>query len=121
MLYLSNPTVPQSETPWGPAIPLPDPRLENLMWGLESSQQRENFLVLLFAGLWAAHPVGMGFDFNVITPPPMSHCSFSFVLGLGVSFFWWVLTSSCGWLLATSCGFGVLRGEDVHTSFYSAI
>ena len=48
-----------------------------------------------------------------------SCCSFSFVLGCGGVFFWWVPTFFDG-CSAPSCDFGILAGEDEYT-FYSAI
>ena len=44
-------------------------------------------LVLLFSSLWVTHVVGVGSDFIVIAPLPVSHCSFFFVFGHGVSFY----------------------------------
>ena len=43
-------------------------------------------LVLLFSSLWVARPVGMGFDFIMISFLLLSCCSFSFVFGYEVSF-----------------------------------
>ena len=37
------------------------PRLGSLMGGLESSQQCENFLSLLFSSLWVTHLVGLNY------------------------------------------------------------
>ena len=54
-------------------------------------------VVVLFSSLWVTHLVGMRFDFIVIAPLLPSCCSFFFVFGCGV-FFWWVPGSSCRWL-----------------------
>ena len=54
-------------------------------------------LVSLFSSLWVTHLAGMGFDFIMIVPLLPSHCSFFFVFGYGVSF-WWIPASSCWWL-----------------------
>ena len=75
-------------------------------------------MVLLFSGLWVAHPVGMGSGFIVIAPLLPSGCSFSFVLGCGVSFFGGFQSPPVDSCSTTSCDFGVLT-EDKHTSFYS--
>ena len=40
---------------------------------------------LRFSSLWVTHLAGMGFDFIVIVPLPLS-CGFFFVFGCGVSF-----------------------------------
>ena len=56
------------------------------MWCLEPLPQYENFfgiIVLHFVGHYLAC---MRLDFNVNAPLLSSHCSFSFVLGCGVSF-----------------------------------
>ena len=86
------------------------------------------------SGSWCAHRfvwalwvslVGIGFDCKHDFSPP------TILLGLllcpltwGI-FFWWDPTFSCWWLRLqsseASCNFGVLTGEDEHTSFYSAI
>ena len=75
------------------------PRLGSLTWGSECSQQWENLLgLLLFSSLWVTHLAGMGFDFIIIEPLLPSCCSFFFVFGCGISFFWWAPVSSCQWL-----------------------
>ena len=64
------------------------PKLGSLMWGLEPSQQCENFFgIIVIQCVWVAHPTGLGFHFIVIVPLLPSCCSFSFVLGYWVSFF----------------------------------
>ena len=66
-------------------------------------------------------PVGMGFDFIMISPRLLSCCSFSFFSGRGVSLFGgFQHPPANGWSTA-SCDFGTLSGEDEHTSFYSSI
>ena len=62
------------------------PRLGSLMWCLETSNNVRTSFVLLRSSLWAPNLAGMEFDFPVIMPLLQSHCSFSFVLGLGISF-----------------------------------
>ena len=52
--------------------------------------------------------------------PQSTLLGFSFILGCGVSCFWWYPTFSCQ-CSVISCNFGVLTGEDEHTSFYSTI
>ena len=69
------------------------PRLGNLMWGSEPSQQCENFFGITGLQSVDHHLVGMGFDFIVIVPLLPYHCGF-FVFGCGVSFCW-VPASSC--------------------------
>ena len=62
-----------------------------------------------------------GLILNTISPLLPSCWGFSFVLGRGVSFLGGIQHSPVDGFLAVSCNFGVLTGEDVHTSFYSAI
>ena len=57
----------------------------------------------------------MAFDFYLIALLVLSHCDFSFVLGCGYLFF----EGGVQLPPAGSCNFGVLEGEDEHTSFYS--
>ena len=77
-------------------------------------------LVVLFSSLWVTHPVGMKFDFIVIAPLLPSRCSFFFVFGCGV-FFWWVPGSSCHGCPTASCNFGAFAGGHEGKPFYSAI
>ena len=61
---------------------------------------------------------------SAVQPPPQhlpSCWGFSFALGCGVSFFGGIQHSPVDSCSAVSCNFGVLAGEDEHTSFYSAI
>ena len=58
---------------------------------------------------------------NVISPFLSSCCGFSFALGHGVSFFSGIQHSPVSGYSAMSCNFGILSGEDEHTSFYSVI
>ena len=80
----SNPTVLQSQISWGFPVSLPDCQI----------------------GKSDAQSVGMGFDFGVIVPLLLSHCSFSLVLGCGVSYFggFQPPVNGCS---ATSCFLGV--------------
>ena len=57
----------------------------------------------------------------MISPFLPSCWGFSFDLGRGVSFFGGIKHSPVDVCSAASCNFGVLIGEDEHTSFYSAI
>ena len=59
-----------------------------------------------------------GLILNVIFPLLPSCWGFSFALGCGVSFFGGIQHSPVDGCLAASCSFGVLTGEDEHTSFY---
>ena len=67
------------------------------MWGLEPSQQCEIFFGLIVLQLVGCPPADTGFDFIMVVPLLPFSCVFSFVLGCGVSFFffWWVPVSSC--------------------------
>ena len=58
---------------------------------------------------------------NVILPLLPPCWGFSFVLGCGVSFFGGIQHSSANDCSAASCSFGVLAGEEEHTSFYSTM
>ena len=58
---------------------------------------------------------------NVISPFLPSCWGFSFALGRGVSFLGGIQHSSVDSSSAVNCSFGVLAGEDVHVSLYSAI
>ena len=55
-------------------------------------------LVVLFSSSWVTYLVGVGLDFILFVPLLPSHCSFFFVFGCGISF-WWVPASSCWWLV----------------------
>ena len=61
-------------------------RLGSLTWGLELSQQCENFFGIIVLQLVSHYLSGIGFDFIVIVPLLPFCCGFSFVLGCGVSF-----------------------------------
>ena len=60
-----------------------------------------------------------GLILNAILPLLPSCCGFSFALGHGVYFFGGIQHSPVDGCSAASCNFGVLSGEDEHTSFYS--
>ena len=62
-----------------------------------------------------------GLILNAISPLLPSCSGFSFAVGHGVSFFDETQHSPVDGLSAASCNFGVLAGEDEHTSFYSTI
>ena len=62
-----------------------------------------------------------GLILNMILRPLQSCWSFLFALGCGVSFFSGIQHSPVHGCSAASCNFGVLAGEDKHTSFYSTI
>ena len=62
-----------------------------------------------------------GLILNTILPLLWSCWGFSFVLGHRLSFFGGMQCSPVDSCSAASCNFGVLTGEDEHTSFYSTI
>ena len=62
-----------------------------------------------------------GLILNTISPLLPSCWGFSFALGRGVSYFGGIQHSPVNGCSSVSCSFGVLAGEDEHTSFYSAI
>ena len=64
-----------------------------------------------------------GFILNVILPLLPSCWGFSFALGCGFFFFFFggIQHSPVDGCSAVSCNFGVLSGEDEHTSLYSTI
>ena len=74
------------------------------MWGLEPSQQCENFFGIIF--LQFSHPAGLDFIVIVLLLP--FHCGLSFVLGCGVSVFdgfQYLPADGCS---TASCSFGAL-------------
>ena len=93
------------------------PRLGSMMWGLEPSQQCENFfgiIVIQWLGC-PPHRFGIWFCRDCVPPTLLLLCPW--ILGI---FFWWVLVSS-GWWLFNSCDFGALSEDDEHMSFCSTI
>ena len=62
-----------------------------------------------------------GFDSECDFASPTICRGFSFALGRGVSFFGGTRYSPVDGCPAASCNFGVLAGEDEHTSFYCTI
>ena len=93
------------------------PRLGSMMWGLEPSQQCENFfgiIVIQWVGC-PPHRFGIWFCHDCVPPTILLLCPW--ILGI---FFWWVLVSS-GWWLFNSCDFGDLTGGADHKSFYITI
>ena len=78
-------------------------------------------LVLLFSSLWVTHLPVMGFDFIMIMPLLLSHCSFFFVFGCGVSFLGGFQHPPVDGYSTASYNFGALTGGDEHTSFCSTI
>ena len=58
---------------------------------------------------------------SAILPLLLSCWGYSFALGHGVSYFGGMQHSPIDGCSAGSCNFGVLAGEDEHTSFYSAM
>ena len=65
------------------------PRLGSLKWDSEPFQQWENFFgIYFFSSLWVTHLAGVGFEFIMIVPLLLSHCSLDFVFGHGISFIW---------------------------------
>ena len=65
--------------------------------------------------------MGIGFDFIMIVPLPLSCCGFYFVFGHEVSFFRRFQRHPVDDYSTASCDFGALAGENEPTSFYSAI
>ena len=62
-----------------------------------------------------------GLILKVILPLLQSCWGFSFALGHSISFFGGIQHSPVNVCSAASCNFGVLTGEDEHTTFYSTI
>ena len=60
-----------------------------------------------------------GLILNMTLPLLPSFWGFSFALGCGVYFFGGIQHSPVNACSAVSCNFGLLAGEDEHTSFYS--
>ena len=58
-----------------------------------------------------------GLILNAISPLLPSCWGFSFALGCGVSFFGWIQHFPIKGCSTASCNFGVLSGEEEHTSF----
>ena len=75
--------------------------LGSLLWGLEPHNSEKTSLVLLFCSLWATYLAGMGFDFNVILPPPTVSWQLLLCPWMWGIFFWGVPTSSCPWSFST--------------------
>ena len=91
-------------------------------WGVPNLHSSgRTSLVLLSSSLWVTHLAGMGFDFVVIVLLLPSCCSCFLVFGHGISFFGGFHHSSEVGCSTTSYDFGVVPGEDEHTSFYSTI
>ena len=65
--------------------------------------------------------MGMGFDSKYEFAPPTIFLGLLLALGCGASLFGGMQHSPVYGCSAVSCNFGVLAGEDEHTSFYSAI
>ena len=75
-------------------------------------------LSLLFSRLWVIHPAGTGFDFMMIVTLLISHCSFFFVFGCGISSSGGFQCSPVDGCSTASCDFGNLVG-DAHTPSHS--
>ena len=63
----------------------------------------------------------MGFDYKCYFSPPTILLGLLLAPGHRVSFFGGIQHSLVNGCSAVSCNFGVLTGEDEHTSFYSAM
>ena len=115
-----NPSVLQSQIPWGFPIPVPEPQVGKPAFG---SRTFAASLVLLFSSLWVVHLEDMGFDFYhgfplsylLIEASLLSLNTGYLFLGEG---FQHPPVDGCS---TPRCNFGVLTGEDEHTSFYSTI
>ena len=75
----------------------------------------QNIFFELSKHLWQV----WGLILSVISPLLPFFWGFSFALGHGVSFFGGIQHSSANGCSAVSCNFGVITGEDEHTSSYS--
>ena len=62
-----------------------------------------------------------GLILNTLSPLVSSFWGFYFALGSGVHFFGEIQHSPVDSCSGVSCNFGVLTGEDEHTSFYSTV
>ena len=94
---------------------------ESMVWyslcGVSGSWSTKGFVWALQASLaWIR-----GLILNAISTLPIICWGFSFALGHGLSFFGGIQHCPVDGCSAASCNFGVLTGEDDHTSFYSAI
>ena len=117
-VLLWNPANLQSQIPWGFPVSWPDLQAGSLMWGLEPSQQCENFFGIIVLQSVSCPPGGLRIWFYCNCSP---HTISLWLLchWMWVFFFWWVPLSS--WLDSTpGCDFGVLA-EDEAACFYSAI
>ena len=97
-------------------VPLSDPQLGSLTWGLEPLQQWANFFCTIVLQSVGYPPTGMRLDFIVIVPLLPSQCGFFFVFGCGVSFFGGFQNLPIDGYSTASCNFGTLAGEDEHSS-----
>lgn len=85
----------QSQIPWRFPVPLMDSQVGKSNVGPRTFTTVRELLDILFSVLRrVTYLVIMGFYFIMVVPLLQSHCSFSFILGHGVCF-WWVPTSSC--------------------------
>ena len=96
------------------------PRLESLMWGLEPSQQCENFFGIIVLQSVGHPPGGYGIWFYHDCAPPTILLWVLLCLWTWGIFFGWVPTFFCDGSIA-SCCFGAVAGGDERMSFYSTI
>ena len=74
-----------------------------------------------FVGVCLGSLVGIWFDSKCDFAPPTVLLGLLLCLWTWSISFWWTQHSPVDGCSAVSCNFGVLTGEDEHTSFYSAI
>ena len=116
------PCWPSRPDSWGFSVPLTDSPGWEVWCGLQNLHNSvRTSLVLLFSSLWVTHLPVMGFDFIMIMPLLLSHCSFFFVFGCGVSFLGGFQHPPVDGYSTASYNFGALTGGDEHTSFCSTI
>ena len=97
----SYPTRLQSLILWEFFLPLLDPQVGKPDVGLRTFTPVGGLLWYNCSPVCeSTHTVDMESHFIVIAPLLPSHCSFSFVFGSGISF-WWVPVSSCQWLFSS--------------------
>ena len=115
---VAAPRAPAPEA--GHCWPIPPQETQTQVWlslcGVSGSWCAQGFVWALQASL-----VGTGLDCKHDFTPPTILLGLSFALGWGLSFLGRIQHSPVNGCSAASCDFGVLTGEDEHTSFYSAI
>ena len=118
----SNPTHPQGQIPWGFSVPLLDPQAGKPDVGFRMFRTVGE-LLWYYCSSVCGSPIQWVWDLILLWLYPLllSHCSFFFVFGCGISFFGGFQYPPVNGCSTASCNFGVLTGGDEHMSFYSAI